>query len=46
MVLQEIGGYVAIKADTVYLDPLAISRTIEHMRELQARALRGVRWDI
>lgn len=46
LVLQEVNGYIAIKADTVYLDPLAISRTIEHLRDLQAHALQGVRWNI
>jgi hypothetical protein len=49
LVLQEVNGYVAVKvsdSDPVYLDPLVVSRTVEHMRDLQARALRGVRWDI
>jgi len=49
LVLQEVNGYVAVKvsdSDPVYLDPLVVSRTVEHMRDLQARALRGVRWEI
>jgi hypothetical protein len=32
--------------DPVYLDPLVVSKAIEHMRDLQARALRGVTWDV
>lgn len=48
LVLQEVNGYVAVLAgpEPVFLDPLVVSKTIEHMRDLQARALRGVRWDI
>lgn len=49
LVMQEVNGYVAVKvsdSDPVYLDPLVVSRTVEHMRDLQARALRGVRWEI
>jgi hypothetical protein len=49
LVMQEINGYVAVAAvgpDPVYLDPLAVSKTVEHLRELQARAMRGVRWNI
>lgn len=49
LVLQETNGYVALAAvgpDPVYLDPLAISKTIQHLRDLQARAMRGVRWDV
>lgn len=49
LVLQEVNGYVAVKAgaaEPVFLDPLVVSKTIEHMRDLQAHALRGVRWDI
>lgn len=48
-VLQEINGYVAVaieKSDPVYLDPLLVSRVVQDFRDLQARALRGVRWDI
>ena len=46
LVMQEVNGYVAIKAgpDPVFLDPLVVSKTIEHLRELQARAMRGIRW--
>lgn len=48
LVLQEVNGYVAVMAgpDPVFLDPLVVSKFIEHMRDLQARALRGVRWDV
>lgn len=49
LVLQEVNGYVAVAVsgpDPVYLDPLVVSKTIEHMRALQARALRGVRWEV
>jgi hypothetical protein len=48
-VMQEINGRVAVKTvgpDPVYLDPQAMSKTIQHMRELQARAMRGVQWEI
>ncbi len=46
LVMQEVNGYIAIKAgpDPVYLDPLVVSKTIEHLRDLQARAMRGIRW--
>jgi hypothetical protein len=49
LVLQEVNGYVAVAvsdSDPVYLDPLVVSRAVEHMRYLQARALSGVRWKI
>lgn len=48
LVLQEVNGYVAalVGPDPVYLDPLAVSKTIEHLRDLQARAMRGVQWNI
>lgn len=49
LVLQEVDGQVALKTvgpDPVYLDPQAVSKTIRHMRDLQARAMRGVRWDV
>ncbi len=48
LVLQEVNGYVAMLTgpEPVFLDPLVVSKTIEHMRDLQARALRGVRWDV
>lgn len=49
VVLQAVDGYVALaieKDDPVYLDPLIVSRAVAHLRDLQARALRGVRWDI
>jgi hypothetical protein len=49
LVLQEINGYVAFALegpDPVFLDPLAISKLIEHERDLQARAMRGMRWEI
>jgi hypothetical protein len=49
LVFQEVNGYVAVKvsdSDPVYLDPLVVSKAVEHMRELQACALRGVRWII
>jgi hypothetical protein len=49
LVLQEIDGQVALKTvgpDPVYLDPQAVSKTIRHMRDLQARAMRGERWDV
>jgi hypothetical protein len=48
LVMQEVNGYIAVMAgpDPVFLDPLVVSKAIEHMRDLQARALRGVRWDV
>lgn len=48
-VLQEVDGYIALaveKGEPVFLDPLIVSRTVQHLRELQARALRGVRWEV
>ena len=48
-VLQEINGYVAVaieKSDPVFLDPLLVSRVVQDFRDMQARALRGVRWDV
>jgi hypothetical protein len=49
VVLQVVNGYVALaveKSDPVYLDPLVVSRAVVHLRDLQAQALQGVRWDI
>lgn len=48
LVVQEVNGYVAVLVgpDPVYLDPLAVSKTIEHLRDLQARAMRGVQWNV
>jgi hypothetical protein len=48
LVLQEINGYVAFKVvgpAPVYLTPRAVSKTIRHLRDLQARAMRGAQWD-
>jgi hypothetical protein len=49
VVLQAVDGYVAMaieKDDPVFLDPLLVSRAVRDLRDLQARALRGVRWDV
>lgn len=49
VVMQEVDGYVALtieQCEPAYLDPLLVSRLVKDFRDLQARALRGVRWDI
>lgn len=49
VVFQAVNGYVALaveKGDPVYLDPLVVSRAVVHLRDLQAQALHGVRWDV
>jgi hypothetical protein len=48
--VQEVthDGYVATwwkgADEPVLLDPIAVSRVIQNMRELQAMALQGIRW--
>lgn len=49
LVLQEVDGRVALKTvgpGSVYLDPQDVSKAIRYMRDLQARAMRGVQWEV